>query len=477
MTRSPLWLQASFLAALISACDAEGKPGDGDDTDTGDGGGAVVVVEDLAFRQSPVVPTVTIVTWRTDVPTYGSVTFREDGGELMQTAMETEASLEHEAVLVGLPESADAVLNVVSKTDDGLDTTDPVAFSTGVLAANIPRPALAFEPLPAGSAGFTIVPMATMDGRWATIVDSRGRMVWAWGGVDLDTQRVRLTQDGKGVILMDRERDTPGMELVRVDWDGTERWRLPIEDGHHDFDLVDDDTFIALAADVRDVEQPDGPVSLVGDKLVEVELDGNSRTLWSAWDHFEAIPGEVANESIDYPGSWDWSHGNFVHYDREADAVQLTLRELDAAVEVDRATGETAWIMADVGGDFRNTGTEPLLRFPHSVVPLDGGLLVFNQGDGEAGECASASIISVDEAQGTAQRSWNYTSDACFFVNYLGNAEPLADGRVLVSFGIAGAIDEVDGATGETIWRLQVEAPAWILYVQRFDGFGPTPAP
>lgn len=472
-----LVFSCAWCVWMLSGCQPDryefGQGADATDTGSELGSDSIAVAfDDIDVQLSPAMPTVARVTWTTDIPTIGAVSFGEVGGPIFQTRADLSPATTHEALLVGLPEGAMAELAVLAWTEEGGARSGSVPFGVGTLAADIPRPRLALGQATDSVGGFTILPVAAEPSRWVTIVDASGRLVWGFGGDQLATQRVRLTQDGAGLVVLDREMDTPELELVRVDFDGTIDWRLTVPGGHHDFDVIDDETFVVLAADVREFQGPDGPVTLIGDKLVEVDLDGGMRTLWSVWDHVEPELRPDMWTSPKYPDALDWSHGNYLRYDRDSDTVHLTLREIDLAVAVDRTSGQTHWILGSQLGDYQDQTSDGVLHFPHSAWPLGDDLLVFNQRDSFQGECAEAAILTLDDDRAQVERTWRYLSESCHQVSYLGNAQPLDQGRILVAFSTAGVLEEVDGETATARWRLTVDSPTWILYTERFLGFG-----
>lgn len=455
--------------APLWGCADPGGEGGGADSGTGGAGPDIV---DVQLERSEVVPTVATVRWTTREPSTGAVQFWEQGGDGVRSVASAMASTSHEVVLVGLPEVVDAQARVEATDATGTSRSEVLDFETGALAAAVPRPVLDGD-AEGSLGGYTLAPVSALSvvpTRYLTVVDPAGRLVWAWGGEGLETQRGRLTHDGQGVVIMDAEMEGAGMDLVRVDWDGSERWRLPVPRGHHDFDLVDDETFVVLRSDVREAELAGQVVSLAGDAVVELGLDGQERELWNTWDHY--TPSET--DRIGAPAEGDdvreWSHGNFVELHPDTGQLDFTLRNLSVAGSVEAATGAQRWLLR--GGP----GTGVPLENPHSAWPTDEGLLVFDQADYEAGGCSRVKRLVGDLPAGQAEEVWSYDGEACFSVFYLGNAQVLAEGRMLVGWGSSGVVDEADLWTGAREWRLRWPAETWVLYVERVDTLGP-PAP
>jgi hypothetical protein len=184
------------------------------------------------------------------------------------------------------------------------------------------------------------------------------------------------------------------------------------------------------------------------------------------WDHRLPTAQDYTRVSEWYPNALDWTHGNYLGYQAESDSLLLVLRNLPMILEIDRATGAVLWAL---DGTSAGVGVR---SFPHSVWPTEEGLLVFNQNESELGACAEA--VALDGTPGTDDLSigWTYQGDGCFSVYYVGNAQPLAGDRALVSFGSSGLLDEVDLATGQARWRLAVGASDWMLYAERVGDLG-----
>jgi outer membrane protein assembly factor BamB len=272
------------------------------------------------------------------------------------------------------------------------------------------------------------------------------------------------------VILSDLGPSNPGMDLMRVDFDGTERWRFNVVNAHHDFELVDDDTFLVPVADPREVEVDGVQAFMAADQLVEVRSDGSQREIWNAWDHLTPTAEDLPDMEIPGTIAWLWTHANYLRYVPETDSVQLILRNVDYITEIDRESGDQAWTISAA------TGAGTALSNPHSVWTTDAGLMVFNQRDFAAEECSGASLLVVDQPTGTVEERWSYESEQCLSVYYTGNAQPLAANRALVAFGSSSMVDEVDMATGQLHWRLSFASGWWLLYTERVEALGP-PSP
>lgn len=429
--------------------------------------------EDIELEQSTVVPTVFAVRWQTTEPVESFVRFGEVGGAMIFETPVLDVASEHEGIMVGVPEVSEGWFELVGVKDGVESTSSRYEFSTGQLSADIPRPRTVLGDSSRATPGLILAPIALDMKRWTTLMDHHGRMVWAWGGDHLDTQRARMTQDGKGVIMMDRIQNSKDIELVRVDFFGDEVWRITLADSHHDFALITDESFLVMGYDVREAQLSSGPRLIMGDQIFQYGLDGSRSTLWSVWDHVEVDEASLGGESMEVPGSLGWSHGNYLYLDRDKDQVLTTMRDINMAFAIDRQNGEVLWSMGGQQGEFQAPNPTPILKYPHSVWPTETGFTVFNQGIIQESDCSWAAHIELDEATLSAKETWSYSSPTCYQTYYLGNAQPLIEDRTLVSFGKVGVLDEISTGTGETIVRHSLDIPAEFLYVEHIGGVYP----
>ena len=78
----------------------------------------------------------------------------------------------------------------------------------------------------------------------------------------------------------------------------------------------------------------------------------------------------------------------------------------------------------------------------------------------------------MDFEAGQAQQTGSYDGGGCYSVYYLGNAQPLDEGRMLVAWGSSAVMDEVDMLSGERLWRLVYPQQTWLLYAERVARLG-----
>lgn len=449
----------------------DGGAGDGGAGDGGGDGGTdpepAQVLSSVA-EPTKLVPSVVHLQWETDQPVLSRVRFGEGEDWSFTSPAEDAPATRHRALLVGVPENTAGHWQIDVWHDGAwLAATAVTPFTTGGLDPAIPRPVQTIYDDKAVVGGFTMVPIGLGDQirRWATVLDERGRLVWAVE-VSNGTLRMRRSLDGQGVVTGEVRGDGASYSLVSRSWDGTERWILPVEGGRHDFDLVDDDTFVVFNRELVTMDFPDGPAVVANDGVIEVGLDGSRRPVWSVFDLHQPDTNQPAPTDDFDDGIVDWSHANYLSYDSNVDAFHVVLRYLEAAVLVDRSSGDPVWTLAADFGDFPDAGDNLQLGDLHSAELWGDDLLLFDEGLHSEGGCARAYRVSVDPDRGLAHETWSYQTERCIKIDYLGNALPLPGDNLLVSFARAGLLDEA-APEGHTVSRLELGPGTAFLYAER----------
>jgi hypothetical protein len=398
--------------------------------------------------------TVLNVRWDTAGPTRARVTASFTDGTVI--VEETAEDTAHAVQLVGIPALTKVRVHVEAL--DGVVGEDEAVTTTGASPPWVTDLTWSAEDAGAAEPGFTIVPAILPTGSGVVVLDGRGRAVWAWptteAAITAPLTRARLSLDGK-YILSNTPSGFVGTagKIFRVPLDGSTTEEIGITEGHIDFVEYTPGGYTSIGWDLREI---DGR-KLMGDTIVERAPDGMERVVWNVWDHFTPDLSKIyGNYYPPDPEVEDWSHINGLYYDADEDVYYLTMTYESTIVKIDRQTGEQLWSLTDGDiGDFTNPGGDEFLELPHSVQPVDGGVLVFNRGTfGDESEgCSFADEIALDEARWEASLAWHYGPDECLLVPYLGSAERLPGGNTLISWTTAGQLDEVT-PEGVAAWRV-----------------------
>lgn len=347
--------------------------------------------------------------------------------------------------LLGLKPEQQVYLRLVAQDGDLEHYSDPLVLETGSLPGDLPALELDADVPDGLDGGFLVMTHVQSPGA-AMVVDQDGDIVW-WRQVtdDLRLSRARLSRDLSLMYALPVNiLGTQDFGLRQMRLDGAwESW-LPVSDAHHDMVELPDGTVTFLVHDPRQVE---GQGQVLGDKLVELRPDGTQVTLWSTWQIFDY---DLAQDIFD---NSSYTHANAVDYLEEDDAYLVGLLGLSTIVRIDRATGQVDWVLGSELSDFTTSdGDARVLDHHHQMDPVDGGLLVFENGPSD--RAASRAVeLALDPETGLAEEVWSYWPEPDLYTYSMGSVQRLESGRTVVAFSVNGQIDIVDPG-GERVWRL-----------------------
>ncbi|MES2644146.1 MAG: aryl-sulfate sulfotransferase [Myxococcota bacterium] len=462
------------MLTLLLACtgpnDAPADVDKGDDTAPPEIVDNTLTVDGVHLELAAI-ETVVNVRWTTAAPSRARVTASFTDGTVV--VEESAADTAHAVLLVGLPPLTTVTVHVEALDGGGVDEA---TTTTGASPSWMPDLLWTADAPDAAEPGFTVVPIFLSSASGVAVLDRRGRAVWTWPTTEAELvpllTRARLSLDGEAILFNNAASGvgSPG-DITRVSLDGSTVETVGITEGHIDFVEYTPGGYASLGWDLRVIDER----KLVGDRLVERAPDGTEREVWNVWDHFAPDLSRTYDHyyAAD-PDVEDWTHINGVTYDPTEDVYYLTMSYQSTVLKIDRQTGEQLWALTDTGvGDFANPGEDEFLELPHSVQPIDGGVLVFNRSNFRQGTgCASADEIALDEALGEASLQWHYASETCLLIPYLGSAQRLPAGNTLVSWTNAGQLDEVT-PDGVLTWRVNTALGAGVGFVTRVPTLTP----
>ncbi len=455
---SRAWRLAAIVAALAAlfgtACDG---PNDDDDV-TGDDDDSVASL-DPEIVISDAVGTVVTVRWQTDEPTAGRVTWWTPG-DAPRTRESDGEGTEHEVLLLGNVAATTYELEVVASRDGTEVARYDGEITTGPLPAELQGVDLSVSvPLEDGTYGGYLYLAVVTETDVAAVLDRQGNPVWWHADDDPDVRDKRILSvmpscDGRS-ILYNRYR-IPGDDgrsyYIRVSLDGEDVERIDATGHSHTFVELSDGTVAGIFDDVRQVEDE----MVYGDQLVELLPGGETRIVWSTWDQFVYEPGSPT------PGT-GWTHSNSLEYDPDEDAYYLGVRNLHTIVKLDRASGESHWLLGGDDSDFEFVdGQASLFREQHEFELVDGGVLLFDNGPVQRYE-SRALELSLDVPGGSADQIWSYSADPPLYSPAGGDVWRLDNGNTIVTWGFAGQIDEVT-PDGELAWQLNATLGVGFFY-------------
>lgn len=530
----PLAVALAAVSCLAAACTGStGGGGSGAATT-----GPVVRVEDVAVAEGPHSTVSAVLTFTTSTPVAPTVEV-EGGGRSF--TVPTEAVSAHEVPIVGLRAETDYEVTVAAPGDGApavasftTGALPPGLPRMEVVAADEDR----MQP---GLTVFDAIPLAPPGGGpspgWVLAVDADGEVVW-YVETEQPVGDVRLLPNGNFLFEWDnlgaREVDLLG-NVVR-EWAGElVRGRLaedahgrrvtgddPIpvatDSLHHEIGVLPDGDVLALSTEL--VERPfpgprcgedpatfAGSYQLIADVVVEFDPDdGEVLGEWPLADVLDPVrdPARGAVCSFTNPSIVptfmytalgdvkDWTHANSVILDEERNALLVSVRHLNAVLalryedDADGPAGELLWRLGP-GGTLEMEGDGELPYHQHALhLEADGTLLLYDNGNGRPAPAGTppqsrAVRYEIDDEAGTVRQVWEYGAEVDgepAFAFFVGDADPLANGNVLVTNGgltseasdVSAQLVEVDPADGprggDPVWELRVhdDPPDWVVY-------------
>lgn len=341
-------------------------------------------------------------------------------------------------------------------------TSDAVPFVTGTLPADLPSYTVeGTTPSP----GFVVLAA----GRYGLVIDNTGRVVWYRAfpnGAGLNFQ-----PQPNGHYAARPPAPAGPATWVEIATDGSMTRTLECAKGLasrlHDALLAPDGSYWLLCDEERrlDLSAQGGPsqARVLGTALQHRSASGAILFEWSPFDHLEVDLAAIQPADYQAPVI-NWTHGNALDLDEDGNVI-LSYRNLSEVIKIDRRTGAILWRMGGVHGTVRLPGgAGPAFARQHGAraTPAGGLLLLDNLGD-PAG--SRAQRYAVDDGSGIAYLTASYTTDRGVVAQVGGTTQALPGGRVLVSYGNGGAVEEYDAA-GNVAWRL-TGTPGYVFRAQR----------
>jgi hypothetical protein len=398
---------------------------------------------EVTAERSETISTVITVRWTTDVPTMGRVDFGVGEALDLSTPVESEAAREHAVRLLGLPSERDVAFQVVLVEGENEQLGEKGSTRTGALPRDLPR----LDVDGTGDSGaYMAVPIlgaATVP----VLLSPEGEVTWYWQDESgLDVYRVFPSVDGESVLYNAASVSgdpSDASQIVRVALDGSGSSAIDIPLLAHDFVEHPDGTLAAIVVEYREVNGE----SVRGDQILEIDREGNTEVIWSAWDCLD--PAENPGEST------GWTFANALDFDAESQEYMLGMRNQSSIVRIDRNTGACLWALGGTGGTLSLEPGSIAFLHQHQFVAKADRLLVFDNA-GLAGTKSRVVEYAIDTVANTAEEVWSHSPDPAIFSFVLGDVSYLPGDDILATWSVAGQIDRITPG-GDTPWRLNSE--------------------
>lgn len=421
----------------------------------------------------------------------------------------SEPATRHELPVAGLRAEEDYAIAI----RDG-DEAVTLELRTGRLPDDIPTLDIATAEVDAMSEGFTMFNILGAEGDdpgddpvagMLLIVDAEGEVVWYLRS-NHPVGDARMLDDG---TILHEYNDTGARRIdlfgqILEEWGGNiitgpllvdEHGRQVIGDDalevatdsmHHEVGMTAEGNLLALSTELQTYEgiptgtceddaNQGGSHDLIVDVVVEVRPDGEVVAAHPLADHLDPV-GDPRDQNIcgldfdDVFPNWlyraqghaearDWTHANGVVVDPSGDEITVSVRHLDAILQIERATGELVWRFGP-GGDFAVGHPSDYPSYQHAPEWQDDGtLLLYDNGNrraappgapDDAPPTSRAIQYRLDPDAGRAEVVWQRTSTVDgepSFASFVGDADRLENGNVLITDG--GYTDRPDGITAQ----------------------------
>jgi len=464
------WSFVGLLTCLLLACDDGGGTGE-DGTDTGatdtnmpsdipidapvDATGDLAI-EDLVIVTNPSNVLSFFVEWKTGEP--AAATLSVDCGPDYQTTVETGTDsplTSHSTFIQGLFDGASCNLRVDATSDSGATGTASTTLDVGPLPDVLPELDVTVLDEGAMEPGWTLTNLNNhFEGVPLTgaIIDPQGRYRWyhvlstEFAGTD---NELRLMRDGTGVLFCGTRKQ---IQPAIVSWEGSTLWTEQVH-MHHDCRFVDDDLQVLRYI----TDSADGcPEMNPAANIVEYNpWTGEELWRWRLCDHW--VPDVL---------TWRWSHPNTIEGFPDENAFLLSLRDQHTLVKVNRDTEQIEWKLG-LKGEIPLSDADQFWRQHAPEIQPDGNIVLFDNGSAEERPYSRLIEIAYDETAMTAEVVWEYAPEPRIFAPIWGDADRLANGNTLGTFGLRESdkithLIEVD-ADGNEVWH--VETPlGWGAY-------------
>jgi hypothetical protein len=177
-------------------------------------------------------------------------------------------------------------------------------------------------------------------------------------------------------------------------------------------------------------------VTVRGNIIEEIDLNGNLVWEWNGWDYYKITDAMEYMVDLYDEDFIDYVHMNCIEPDTDTTLI-LSPRNLDEFTRIDRRTGEIIWRLGGKNNDFTFINDTLQFSMAHHITLLDNGnYLLFDNGISHDPRFSSVIEYALDENEMTATLVNRYrnTPDDVFGYS-MGSALRLPDGHTLAGWG------------------------------------------
>lgn len=359
--------------------------------------------------------------------------------------------------LLGLLPSEEYTLRVEAWNGCGASFGPDLSLATGPLPADLPRYRAGG---PAPSPGYVVFGA----GSYGLVIDNTGRVVWYRrfeGGPGLNFQ---AQPNGRYAARPGGAADAlaPWAEVDRLgNLTRTLSCARGLSPRFHDLIALPDGSWWTMCDETRVMNlSTKGGVAdarVTGTVIQHLGRSGEILFEWNAFDHFAIEDLDPADRN---GATVNWTHGNAIDLDTDGNLL-ASFRSLNEITRIDTRTGAVRWRMGGRANqfDFGGASMPPYFR-QHGVRSTAAGRLMLLDNLGQPGG-SRAEGYEYDETSRTVRQMGAYGEGAGVTALAGGTTQSLPEGRLLVSFGNGGAVEEYD-ASGNVVWR--IDAPTGYVF-------------
>ena len=235
--------------------------------------------------------------------------------------------------------------------------------------------------------------------------------------------------------------------LIELDWDGNKVWEYRNPWLHHDYERLINGNTLALLWEELSTEVSDKvlggnpneeePEVMLGDKIREIDSDGNTVNEWSLWQNLDVESDVICP----LHGRREWTHANSLKSTRKGDFL-VSFRVTSAIGIVSRETGEFTW----------KWGPGEVSHQHHATQLENGNILVFDNGSHSRGNSEKSRLVEVNPETNEVEWTYEGSPPMSFYSYHISSAERQPNGNTLACEGAHGRMFEVT-SSGDIIWE------------------------
>ena len=335
-----------------------------------------------------------------------------------------------------------------------------LTFTTDTLPSDLPRYTAIGTDASPGYVAFAA-------GQFGIVIDNSGRVVWYHRFPNSPGLNFLAQPNGRYAARPPSDPTEAG-EWVEIDPLGTTTRKLRCARGLrprlHDLVASVDGSYWLLCDETRPMNlSAYGGVAnaqVTGTVVQHVAANGSLLFEWSPFDHFEITDVEPRERT---GGFVNWTHGNAIDLDPDGNLI-VSFRNLNEVTKIDARTGNVIWRLGGRKNGFQIVDAPtPSFAGQHSARAYAPGALMLLDNVGDPAQ-SRAERYSIDERARTARLVQSFgTPGVATLIG--GSVQALPGGRMLVSFGTAGRVEEYNAA-GSVVWRIEGN-PGYVFRAQR----------